>query len=91
MGGHKHRVVKSIKPTEDEIMEMIGVKAFEENAKKAAGIHKSKKNLFWSKVELRTGEVTRGLHWNDEKQMIEIVVCDYSDKDSSGLGSQWES
>lgn len=88
-GGHKHKVVKTIKPTEDEVLEYMALRGFGENAKKAVGVHNSKKQLFWSKVELRTSEVTRTLRWNDKDQVIEVIECDHNNE--SGKKDDWES
>lgn len=89
-GNHKEKVVKSIKPTEEEVLEWMALEGFRENAEKARGVWESKKSLFWSKVELRTGEVTRRLHYNDKKNVIEILMCDH-DHDDSSPGDGFES
>lgn len=88
MNGHKHKVVKTIEPTTEEGNEWMALQGFYEAAKKAVGQYDSRQKLFWAKVELRTGEVTRNLHWNDEKGVIEIRVCDHGAPES---GSEWES
>lgn len=79
MGHHKQKVVKKMQPTEEEVLELMALKGFEENAKKQLGVWEAKKKLFWAKIELRTGEVTRSLHWNDKDQVIEVLECDHSD------------
>lgn len=89
-GHHKEKVVKKIKPTEEEVLEMMSLAAFELNAKKARGVWEAKKKLFWSKVELRTEEVTRNLRWNDKDQVIEVLECDH-DHESAQQGDGFES
>lgn len=80
MVGHKHKVVKTIKPTEDEVSQYMTLEGYAKAAEKAVGTHESMRKLFWAKVELRTGEVTRSLNWNDKKQVIEVMDCDHSEE-----------
>ena len=89
--GHNHKVVKSIKPTEEEALEMMALRGFEEAARKSVGVHQAKKKLFWAKVELRTGEVSRPLHWNDKKNVFEVIVCDHNAEGDDEADKQWES
>ncbi len=77
MVGHKHKVVKTIKPTEEEVSQYMTLVGYQKAAEKAVGTHESMKKLFWAKVELRTGEVNRSLVWNDKKQTIEVMDCDH--------------
>lgn len=69
----KVRVIKEVPATNDEILEMMALRGYADNADKARGLWETKKQLFWSKVQLRTGEVSRPLRWNDEKNKIEIL------------------
>jgi len=71
--GHKRKVVKEITPTEEEVQEHMALHGYIENAKKSIGLLESKRKLFWAKIELRTGEVSRPMQWNEEKNTIEVT------------------
>lgn len=73
MMGKPSRVVKSIAATNDEILEMMALRGYSDNATKARGLWETKKQLFWSKLQLRTGMVNESLRWNDEKNTIEVL------------------
>jgi hypothetical protein len=66
------KLVKTIQPTDAEANEWMQLQAFKMNAEKSMGMFESRRKLFWAQIELRTGEVTRHLHFNDKKQTIEV-------------------
>ncbi len=80
-----YKVLKTVAATEEEVLEWMALQGFAEAAKKALGVHSAKKNLFWAKIELRIGEVNRQLHYNDEKQVIEIMEDEENKKNELNL------
>ncbi len=66
------KMVKTIQPTDSEANEWMQLQAFKMNAEKSMGMFESRRKLFWAQLELRTGEVTRHMHYNDKKNVIEV-------------------
>ena len=80
------KLVKTIQPTDQEANEGMQLQAFKMNAEKSMGMFESRRKLFWAQLELRTGEVTRHMHYNDKKNVIEVydqkAMEDMMDDDS---------
>ncbi len=66
------KMVKTIQPTDAEANEWMQLQAFKMNAEKSMGMFESRRKLFWAQLELRTGEVTRHMHYNDKKNVVEV-------------------
>ena len=86
MGHQNFKVVKKINPTEQEVLDYMALKGFEENAKKAFGMWQSKMKVFWGNIELRTGQVMTHLRYNDKDGFIEVLQHEQGAPASLGDG-----
>lgn len=73
MGQTKLQVTRSVPATEQEVLDMMALEGYKLNAEKAMGLFRAKAQHFWSQVELRIGEVTSPLQWDEKEGVIKIL------------------
>lgn len=73
MGHSQLQVTRTVQATEEEVLEMMALEGYRMNAEKAAGLLRAKTQNFWTKIELRIGEVTSPLEWDDKEGKIKVM------------------